>query len=53
MIWHESGSLRQVEESITGSEEVKEVSQGVGLIIYVYIIVTKLKPETVIGNTMS
>lgn len=41
---------RIVEENITGSEEVKEVSQGVGLIMFVYITVTKMKAGTVMGT---
>ena len=44
---------RQVEENIIGSEEVKEVSQGVGLIMYVHIIVTKSKDRDSVGNTVS
>lgn len=39
-----------MEESITESEEVKEVSQGVGLIMYVDITVTKRKRGSVLGR---
>lgn len=41
---------RQVEENITGSEEVKEVSQGVGLIMFVYITVPKSEDRDNDGN---
>lgn len=53
MIHHENEGWRQVEENVTGSEEVKEVSQGVGLIMFVYITVTKSEDQDSDGNVVS
>lgn len=39
-----------MEENITGSEDTKEVSQGVGLIMYVDITVTEKEQRTMVGR---